>query len=172
MCSSNKYSIIQSEYPMASIHLTTFIKAPVERVFDLCRNTTVYKKALEGRKENLSAGAAGILVNTGDTITLSAKHLGKTRAIKARVMEMNIPEKFVEEQVKGDLKSFRHEHYFKAVENGTLVIDIVEMEEPRDLLGGMLGRVFMKKYFETLLNKRNALIKLYAESEKWRAVTG
>ncbi|MCO5239956.1 MAG: SRPBCC family protein [Chitinophagaceae bacterium] len=157
---------------MSSIHLTTFIKAPVERVFDLCRNTTVYKKALEGRKESLVAGTTGILVNAGDTITLSAKHLGKTRMITARVIEMNIPEKFVEEQVKGDLKSFRHEHHFKSVENGTLVIDLVEMEEPRDAIGSVLGKLFMKKYFETLLNKRNALVKLYAESEKWRAVTG
>lgn len=157
---------------MSSIHLTTFIKAPVERVFDLCRNTTVYKKALEGRKESVVAGTTGILVNAGDTITLSAKHLGKTRMITARVIEMNIPEKFVEEQIKGDLKSFRHEHHFKSVENGTLVIDLVEMEEPRDAIGSVLGKLFMKKYFETLLNKRNALVKLYAESEKWRAVTG
>ena len=157
---------------MDSIHLTTFIKAPVERVFDLCRNTTVYKKALEGRNESLSAIAAGILVNAGDTITLSAKHLGKTRVTTARVLEMNIPEKFVEEQVKGDLKSFRHEHHFKSVENGTLVIDLIEMEEPRDAVGGVLGKLFMKNYFEALLNKRNALVKLYAESEKWRAVMG
>ena len=157
---------------MASIHLTTFVKAPVERVFDLCRNTTIYKKALEGRSESLTASASGILVNAGDTITLSAKHLGKTRVITARVLEMNIPEKFVEEQVKGDMKSFRHEHHFKPVENGTLVIDLVEMEEPRDAIGGMLGKLFMKNYFETLLNKRNALVKLYAETEKWRAVMG
>ena len=157
---------------MDSIHLTTFIKAPVERVFDLCRNTTVYKKALEGRNESLSASAVGILVNAGDTITLSAKHLGKTRVTTARVLEMNIPEKFVEEQVKGDLKSFRHEHHFKSVENGTLVIDLIEMEEPRDAVGGVLGKLFMKNYFEALLNKRNALVKLYAESEKWRAVMG
>ncbi len=50
--------------------------------------------------------------------------------------------------------------------------DLVEMEEPRDAIGGMLGKLFMKNYFETLLNKRNALIKLYAETEKWRAVMG
>ncbi|HEX5024645.1 MAG TPA: SRPBCC family protein [Agriterribacter sp.] len=157
---------------MPSIHLTTFIKAPVERVFDLCRNTTIYKKALQGKNENLSASAAGILVAAGDTITLSAKHFGKTRVITARILEMDIPEKFVEEQVKGDLKSFRHEHHFKPVENGTLVIDLIEMEEPRDAVGGVLGKLFLKGYFESLINKRNALIKLYAESEKWRAVMG
>lgn len=157
---------------MSLIHLTTFIKAPVERVFDLCRNTTVYRKALEARKEQLNASATGILVKEGDTFTLSAKHLGKTRAVTARIIEMDVNEKFVEEQVKGDLKSFRHEHYFKPVENGTIVIDMVEMEEPRDAVGGVLGKLFMKKYFETLVSKRNELIKYYAESDKWRAVMG
>lgn len=157
---------------MTSIHLTTFIKAPVERVFDLCRNTTLYKKALEGRSETISASAAGILASAGDTITISAKHFGKTRIVTSRVIEMNIPEKFVEEQIKGDLKSFRHEHHFKPVENGTLVIDLLELEEPRDVLGSVLGKLFIKKYFESLLNRRNALVKLYAETEKWRAVMG
>lgn len=157
---------------MASIHLTTFIKAPVERVFDLCRNTTVFRKALEGRRETLSASASGILVNTGDTITLSARHLRKTRMITTKITEMSIPEKFVEELVNGDLGSFTFEHHFKPVENGTLVIDMLEIGELKDAIGGMLGKWYLKKYFENILNQRNALIKLYAETEKWRAVMG
>lgn len=155
---------------MPSIHLTTFIKAPVERVFDLCRNSTILKKALEARKETLSAGAAGILLTQSDTLTLGAKHLGKTRVITLRVIEMTIPEKFVEEQVKGDLKSFRHEHHFKPVDNGTIMIDLVDLEEPRDAIGGIAGKFFMKKYFEKMLTSRNELIKQYAESDKWRAI--
>lgn len=157
---------------MYSIHLTTFIKAPVKLVFDLSRNATVFKKALEGRNETLTANASGILLNVSDTITLSAKHLGKTRTMTLRVTEMNEPEKFVEEQVKGDLKSFRHEHHFKEVENGSLLIDMIYMEEPRDAVGGLMGKLFMKGYFEKILNKRNALIKQYAESDKWRTVMG
>lgn len=158
---------------MSSIHLTTFIKAPIERVFDLCRNTTVYKKALEGKNEiSINASGAGILLKSGDTTTLSAKHLGKIRVVTSRVIDMIITEKFIEEQVKGDLKSFRHEHHFKKVENGTIVIDLVEMEEPRDAVGGVLGKLFMKGYFEKLLTSRNEIIKQYAESDKWRAVMG
>ncbi len=157
---------------MASIHLTTFIKAPADRVFDLCRNTTVFKKALEGRSVTLSASASEILVKTGDTITLSARHFGKTRVITSKITEMNIPEKFVEELVNGDLKSFRFEHHFKPVENGTLVIDLIDLGEPKDTIGGILGRFYLKRYFENMMNQRNALVKLYAETEKWRAIMG
>ncbi|MFT3704257.1 MAG: cell division protein [Agriterribacter sp.] len=155
---------------MSSIHLTTFIKAPLNRVFDLCRNATLYKKALEGRKETLTASAAGILLKHSDTVTLTAKHLGKTRVLTIRVIEMNIPEKFVEEEVTGDLKGFRHEHHFKEVDNGTIVIDLVTVEEPRDAIGGVIGKFFVKNYFEKMLLSRNELIKQYAESDKWRAI--
>jgi len=78
----------------------------------------------------------------------------------------------VEEEVKSDLKSFRHEHHFKPVDNGTIVIDMVEMEEPKDAIGGIMGKLFMKNYFEKLLTQRNELIKQYAESDKWRAIIG
>ncbi len=157
---------------MSVIHLTTFIKAPVDRVFDLCRNTTIYRKALNNGNESISASASDILIKQGDTLTFSARHLGKVRALTARVIEMEKHQKFVEEQVKGDLKSFRHEHYFKPVENGTIVIDMVELEEPRDAIGGFLGRFFMKKYFEKIFSKRNELIKHYAESGQWRTIMG
>lgn len=157
---------------MFSIHLTTFIKAPAKLVFDLSRNTTIVRKALEGRKEILTANAASVLLTLSDTITLSAKHLGKTRVMTLMITEMEEAQKFVEEQVKGDLKGFRHEHYFKQVDNGSLLIDLVYMEEPRDAIGGLLGRLFMKRYFEKMLNKRNELIRKYAESDKWRTIMG
>jgi ligand-binding SRPBCC domain-containing protein len=157
---------------MFSIHLTTFIKAPIDRVFNLCRNSTIFKKALNGKNETLTAGATDILVKPGDTLTIFAKHFGKTRSLTLRITEMENQQKFVEEQVKGDLKSYRHEHHFMQVENGTIVIDLVEMEEPRDAIGSILGKLFLKNYFEKILSKRNELVRQYAESDKWRAVMG
>lgn len=155
---------------MTNIHLTTFILAPAERVFDLCRNTTVYKAVLKGRKEGFSSGAGSSLIASGETITLNAKHLGKTRIMTARLIEMERPMKFAEEQVKGDLKSFRLESHFKQVENGTILINILTFEGPRDFLGSLIGRFFLKSYLEKFLLKRNEVIKQYAETEKWKAV--
>ena len=155
---------------MTNIHVTTFILAPAERVFDLCRNTTVYKAVLKGRKEGFSSGAGSSLIASGETITFNAKHLGKTRIMTARLIEMERPMKFAEEQVKGDLKSFRLESHFKQVENGTILINILTFEGPRDFLGSLIGRFFLKSYLEKFLLKRNEVIKQYAETEKWKAV--
>lgn len=87
-----------------------------------------------------------------------------------KLIELSRPKSFVEEQVKGDLEKFRHEHHFKAVQNGTIVIDLVEYGMPKDFFGRLLGKIYFKKYIEELLQKRNDLIRSYAETEKWRAV--
>ena len=155
---------------MARIHLTTFIAAPIDRVFDLSRNIAVYKSAFNKRKEMLSSGAASNLVNHGETIIFHAKHFGKMRNVTLRITALDKPVSFTEEQVKGDLENYLHEHHFKQVDNGTIMIDIVDFGQPRDIVAKVFGGFFLTKYVENILLKRNESIKQYAESEKWRAV--
>ena len=155
---------------MNNIHVTTFILAPPDRVFDLSRNTSIYKAVLKDRKESFSSGAGASLIASGETITFNARHLGKTRMMTARLIEMERPKCFAEEQVKGDLKSFRLESHFKEVENGTILINILHFEGPRDFLGSLIAKFYLKSYLEKFLLKRNAVIKQYAESDKWKAV--
>jgi len=156
--------------PMPTIHLTTFIAAPIERVFDLSRHLSIYKVLMQDRKEKFSSGAASNLMSHGETITFHAKHFGKTRLVTTRVIELQKPSCFVEEQVKGDLLHFKHEHHFKSVDNGTIMIDLVDFDGPRDVIGKVIGKLYLKDYLEKFINKHNRLIQQYAESEKWRAV--
>jgi ligand-binding SRPBCC domain-containing protein len=156
--------------PMPTIHVTTFIAAPIERVFDLTRNLSIYKALTKDRKEKFTSGAASNLVSHGETITIQAKHFGKTRLVTTRVTDLKKPSSFIQEQVKGDLVHFQHKHYFKPVENGTILIDMIDFEGPRDLFGKIIGKLFLRKYLEKFLEKRNSLIQQYAETDKWRAV--
>lgn len=155
---------------MSTIHLTTFIAAPIERVFDLSRNLAIYKTLMQGRKEKFTSGSASNLMSHGETITFQAKHFGKSRLVTTRVMDLKKPSSIVQEQVKGDLVHFKHEHHFKAVENGTILIDLIDFEGPRDVFGKLMGKLYLKKYLEAYVSKRNSLIRQYAETEKWRAV--
>jgi ligand-binding SRPBCC domain-containing protein len=83
---------------------------------------------------------------------------------------MEIPVYFIDEMTKGDFKSFRHQHYFKPVENGTIMIDILEFESPYGFIGRWFNFLYLKKYLEKFLIKRNQTIIQYAETEKWKAV--
>ncbi len=155
---------------MAKIHLTTFIAAPAERVFNLSRSIDLHKISTEGTNEKAIDGVTSGLINKNETVTWQAKHLFKKRLFSSLIVDMNEPVYFADKMIDGDFKTFSHEHHFKQVENGTIMIDLVNFESPYGGLGKFVNKVYLKKYIEKLLLKRNAVIKEYAETEKWKAI--
>ncbi len=151
---------------MPAIHLTTFINAPVQRVFDLSRSINLHKKSLERTGEIAVAGTTTGLINLNETVTWQAKHLGKKRLLKIKISALNSPASFTDEMIEGDLRSMRHEHHFKQVENGTIMIDLFYFETPYGMIGKILNRVYLTRYLRRLLEQRNQFIKEYAESTK------
>lgn len=155
---------------MPIIHLTSFIAAPVERVFDLSRSINLHQISTASTNEKAIDGVLNGLINKNETVTWQAKHLFKTRRFTSRITEMQSPVFFIDEMIKGDFKSFYHEHHFKAAENGTIVIDRINFESPYGILGKIANSIFLTSYLEKLLTKRNAVIKDYAETQKWKAI--
>ena len=155
---------------MPQIHLTTFIAAPVERVFDLSRSINLHQISTASTNEKAIAGVVNGLINKDETVTWQAKHLFKTRQFTSRITDMQRPVFFVDEMIKGDFKNFHHEHHFKAVENGTILIDKISFETPYGMMGKIANRLFLRSYLEKFLVQRNAVIKAYAETQKWKAI--
>ncbi len=155
---------------MSKIHLTTFIAAPIERVFDLSRSISLHKISTEGTNEQAIAGVTSGLINLNETVTWKAKHLLKNRQHKTLISAMEKPNSFTDEMIAGDFKSFKHQHFFKAVNNGTIMIDILDFESPYGSVGKLFSAIYLKKYLTQFLEKRNSVIKTYAETEKWKAI--
>jgi ligand-binding SRPBCC domain-containing protein len=155
---------------MSSIHLTTFIASPTKRVFDLSRSISLHKISTAHTNETAIAGVTSGLINKNESVTWQAKHLFKTRQFTSTITAMESPVFFVDEMTKGDFKNFKHQHHFKEVKNGTIMIDIIDFESPYGILGRIVNKIYLKKYIETLLFKRNGVIKAYAETEKWKAI--
>jgi len=155
---------------MPTIHLTTFIAAPVKRVFDLSRNITLHKLSMQKTGEQAVSGTTSGLIKKDETVTWKAKHLFKTRFFTSKITEMEPFEKFTDKMVRGDFKSFEHEHYFKPIDNGTIVIDIIRFETPYGIIGKLLNKFYLTHYMEKLIRMRNDVIKNYATGEKWRAL--
>ena len=155
---------------MANIHLTTFIAAPSERVFDLSRSIDLHKKSMAHTQEQAVAGTTTGLIELHDTVTWKAKHLMKTRVMKVRITAMDKNKSFIDEMVEGDFKSMKHEHHFKQIDNGTFLIDLCSFEIPYGRIGKILGKLFLNRYVKKLLEQRSRFIKEYAESEKWKFI--
>jgi ligand-binding SRPBCC domain-containing protein len=155
---------------MPTIHLTTFIGAPAERVFDLSRSIDLHKKSMANTGEQAVAGTTIGLIELNETVTWKAKHLFKIRVLRARITAMQKSVSFTDEMADGDFKKMKHEHHFKQIENGTLLIDLFSYESPYGGLGKMVNGLFLNRYLKKLLEQRNKFIKEYAETEKWKSI--
>src|SRR5215510_11957202 len=155
---------------MPTLHLTSFVAAPRERVFDLSRNISLHKVSMEQFKEEAISGIRSGLINKEDTVTWRGKHLYKTRYFTSKITEMKPYEMFTDKMIKGDFKSFEHQHFFKTADNGTIVIDIINYEMPYGWVGVLVNKFYLGPYLEKLINHRNDVIKQYAETDKWMAL--
>jgi ligand-binding SRPBCC domain-containing protein len=155
---------------MPTIHLTTFVAAPAERVFDLARSIDLHKQSMTKHKEEAVAGTRFGLIEKNETVTWKARHLFKNRILKTRITDMKKPEMFTDEQAEGDFKLLKHEHHFKPCDNGTIMIDIINFEAPYGTVGKTFNKLYLTKYLRKLIEHRNVVIKEFAEGTKWKGL--
>ncbi|CAL1521232.1 SRPBCC family protein [Chitinophaga sp. MM2321] len=155
---------------MPIIHLTTVIHAPLARVFDLSRSITLHKRSMAHLQEDAIRGRTNGLISYNETVTWRAKHLGKMRELTTKITAMQVAAFFSDEMTEGDFSYMKHEHHFKEIGNGTVMIDMMDFGTPYGWVGRLLERVYLRKYMIRLLQLRNETIKDYAESEKWRVI--
>ncbi|MFN8290110.1 MAG: SRPBCC family protein [Chitinophagaceae bacterium] len=153
---------------MPTIHLTTFIAAPADVVFDLSRHIGLHKESMISYQEEAVAGTRFGLIEKDESVTWRARHFFKNRLMRVKITEMQKPAMFVDEQAEGDFKRMKHEHFFKPCDNGTILIDLFYFESPFGMLGHWFNNLYLTKYMRRLLERRNDTIKQYAESGKWK----
>jgi len=162
------YSCKNKLIPMSFIHLTTFIAAPIERVFDLGRSINLHKASMKKFGEHPVNGRISGLIELDETVTWKAKHLFKERILQVKVTALNRPYMFVDEQVAGDFGMMKHEHHFKKIDNGTIMIDQFWFSSPYGQFGKLLNVIYLKNYLKKLLEERNLVLKEAAESNGWK----
>lgn len=137
-------------------------------VFDLSRHIGLHKESMSAYKEEAVAGTRFGLIEKEETVTWKARHLFKERLMRVKITELKRGDMFIDEQMQGDFKMMKHEHYFKPCENGTIMIDLFHFETPYGLLGRWFNALYLTSYMKRLLEQRNKTIQEYAESDKWR----
>ncbi|WP_162051439.1 SRPBCC family protein [Pontibacter pamirensis] len=155
---------------MPIISIETTVKAPLEVCLDLSRSIDLHTISTKHTGERAVAGVTAGLIEFGETVTWRAKHLGVWQHLTSKITEYDRPHFFVDEMVSGAFKRFRHEHHFKQVNDGTLMLDVFNYTSPLGLVGKLADKVFLKSYMTRLLAERDRVIKQYAESGQWRNV--
>lgn len=155
---------------MAQIKIATFIKNTPALVFDLSRSIDLHKLSTAQTNEEAISGVTSGLIGLNQTVTWQAFHFFKKRRFTSKITTYNFPFSFTDQMQKGDLKYFSHKHLFTEKSDGTLMEDEIELEAPFGLLGIIVMKVFLKSYFKKFLEERNAIIKEFAESDKWKLI--
>ena len=153
---------------MPEIILTTIIKAPIKRCFDLARSIDLHLHTSARTNEEVIAGRRNGLINKGETVTWKAKHFGITQKLTSVISEMKSPTMFEDCMVKGVFKKIQHQHLFEEKDGKTIMTDIFEFESPLGVLGKLFNKLVLTNYMNGFLEDRNQTIKRIAETEEWK----
>ncbi|MFH6963345.1 cell division protein [Flavobacterium plurextorum] len=148
---------------MATINLTTKIKAPKQIVFNASRNIDIHQQSASPSKEKAIAGVTSGLINLNETVTWRGRHFGFYLTHKSRITAMNLYDYFVDEMEKGKFKSFKHEHFFEQENGITIMKDKLQYETPFGILGKLFDVLLLKKHLTNFLLERNKVLKEVSE---------
>jgi ligand-binding SRPBCC domain-containing protein len=145
---------------MAVIALETFLPARPERAFDLSIDVDAHTGSMARSGERTVGGVRSGRLALGDTVTFAARHFGLPWQLAARITAYDRPGRFVDEQVKGPFRRWRHEHTFTwdGERNGTIARDVVEFTAPLGVLGRLVTRAVLERYMRRILIERNAYL--------------
>ena len=149
---------------MATIHLETSIRAPVELCFDLARNIDVHTAAATDSGERAVAGVTSGMIGLGEEVTWEATHFGVRQRLTSRIVAFDRPRTFTDEMQRGAFKRWRHTHLFEPHGATTLMIDEVDYASPLGALGWVVDALYLRDYMTRLLLAHNDYIKRLAET--------
>ena len=134
---------------------TTRTSTPRLELFDLARSVDAHKESMAESREEAIAGVTSGLISLGDEVTWRAWHFGLPLRMTSRITELQSPHYFVDEQVRGPFRRFRHVHEFREDPAGTTMVDRIEFEAPFGLVGRVIERLILARYLRKLIEARN-----------------
>lgn len=157
---------------MIRIELTTTIRAPIQRCFDLARSIDLHMASTDFTGERAIAGITAGLIGLGQEVTWSGRHFGFRITHTSRITAFESPTYFQDTMVCGMFTRFCHDHRFRTRENETVMEDMMEFEAPLGPLGKVVEKLVLARHMQRLLERRNQCIQQTAEGENWKAYLG
>jgi ligand-binding SRPBCC domain-containing protein len=129
-----------------------------ERLFDLARSIDAHVESQQRAGERAIGGVTSGLIGEGQEVTWRARHFGVPLTMTSRIISLEYPVSFVDEQLRGPFKALRHVHEFEATSSGSVMTDRVEFTAPFGVLGRLVERLVLRPYLQRLIENRGRFL--------------
>ena len=144
------------------IRLKTLVECSIEAAFDLSRSIDLHVESVASTSERAVAGRTSGLIELGETVTWEARHFGVRQRLTTKITMFDRPNHFRDTMVSGAFRRFDHDHYFRADEDATAMMDVFDYDAPLGPLGRLADWLFLQRYMRRLLERRNQYIQRIA----------
>lgn len=134
---------------------TTRARVPKAELFDRSRSIDAHTDSMARSREKAIAGTTTGLISLGQQVTWRAWHFGVPVRMTSRIIAMEAPDYFIDEQVRGPFQRFRHVHEFSQDDEVTTMIDRIEFAAPLGAVGRVAEKLVLARYLEGLIETRN-----------------
>ena len=142
----------------ATFELTTHTTIPVAVLFERSLSIDDHLASMANSQERAVAGVTAGRIGLGESVTWRARHFGIRFRMTSTITALAEPHRFVDEQLKGPFKEFRHEHRFSTADGVTTMSDHLTFTAPFGLLGRIVERLVLARYLERLIVERNIFL--------------
>lgn len=141
----------------SSFTLVTEAPVAAETLFDASLSIDTHVESMSASGEQAVAGVTTGQIGLGETVTWRARHFGIWFTMTSRISALERPERFVDQQVSGPFRSFRHEHLFETIECAdgprTRMTDVITLAAP--VGGRVVESLILVPYLRRLIRSRN-----------------
>ena len=161
--------VLQASDPVPVIEVRTRISTSAEQAFDRMLDVAAHVRDMAGSKDRLlSPIPDGGVLRLGDEVTWLSHHHRVGFTTTSQVVEYDRPFRFVDLQLRGPLRAFRHEHLFIPIDNDIEMIDMVSYTARGGPIGRIIERWVLTSYIRELLEDRGAHLKKVVEAQPAR----
>lgn len=141
---------------VSRLELVIRARCAPERLFDESLSIDAHLGSMAASGETAVAGVTSGQIGLGETVTWRARHFGIWFTMTSKITELDRPHRFVDEQVRGPFRRFRHEHTFRREGDETVMTDAVTLASP--IFGRLAERLVLVPYLRRLLRQRNEFL--------------
>lgn len=146
--------------PAYTLERAQVIAVPLEVAFGFFKDPFNLRLITPNWLDFQISGISGTPLDVGTTISYRIRWLGIPISWVSRIDEFERNRRFVDVQVRGPYRSWRHEHTFEERNGQTLMRDTVRYELPLGVLGTIAHRLVVGRQLCAIFDHRASQIRL------------